>query len=337
MNYPNNKPVIAITMGDPAGIGPEICVDALLDRSVYGVCKPLIIGNSSMLEIASKILNKNIQIRLIDDPRQVNYEFGVVNVYEPEKFDASSLVFGRVQQQAGRMAYDWIKTSIDLGMQGKVDGVTTCPINKQAIRSAGIKEAGHTEIYQELTGSPYALTMFSCHQLRVFFLSRHMSLIDACRYVTKENTFEMLKLVDLELRKAGFANPLIAVAALNPHGSDDGLFGNEEKDALIPAIEEARLLGINAIGPVPADSVFHIGKSGVYDAILSLYHDQGHIATKTLDFEKTVTLTLGLPFIRGSVDHGTAFDIAGQGKASAVSLVEAIKVVAEYARKFAGK
>jgi 4-hydroxythreonine-4-phosphate dehydrogenase len=150
--------------------------------------------------------------------------------------------------------------------------------------------------------------------------------------VTKDNTLEMLKLVNLELGKAGFTNPLIAVAALNPHGSDEGLFGHEEREALIPAVEEARLLGINAIGPVPADSVFHMGKSGAYDAILSLYHDQGHIATKTLDFEKTVTLTLGLPFIRGSVDHGTAFDIAGQGKASAVSLVEAIKVVVEYIR-----
>jgi 4-hydroxythreonine-4-phosphate dehydrogenase len=331
------KPVIAITMGDPAGIGSEICVDALLDRSVYEICNPFIIGSRSMLEIAAKILNKEIQVKLIDDPRSAYYELGVINVYEPEKFDNSSLVFGQVQQLAGKMAYDWIKTSIELGLQGKVDGVVTCPINKQAIRSAGIKEAGHTEIYQELTGSSYALTMFSCHQLRVFFLSRHMSLIDACRYVTKENTLEMLKLVDLELRKGGFANPLIAVAALNPHGSDDGLFGSEEKDALIPAIKEAKTLGINAIGPIPADSVFHIGKSGVYDAILSLYHDQGHIATKTLDFERTVTLTLGLPFIRGSVDHGTAFDIAGQGKASAVSLVEAIQVVAEYARKFAGK
>ncbi|MBM3138499.1 MAG: 4-hydroxythreonine-4-phosphate dehydrogenase PdxA [Chloroflexi bacterium] len=327
------KPVIAVTMGDPAGIGPEICVDALLDRSIYEICNPFIIGSRSMLEIASKILNKEIQVNLIDDPWGANCELGVINVYEPGKFDTSALLFGQVQRLAGQMAYDWIKASIELGLKGKVDGVATCPINKQAIRLAGIKEAGHTEIFQELTRSPYALTMFSCHQLRVFFLSRHMSLLDACRYVTKENTLEMLRLVDKELKQAGFLNPLIAVAALNPHGSDDGLFGNEEKDALVPAVEAAQLLGINAIGPIPADSVFHIGKSGAYDAILSLYHDQGHIATKTLDFERTVTLTLGLPFIRGSVDHGTAFDIAGQGKASAVSLVEAIKVVAEYARK----
>lgn len=326
------KPIIAITMGDPAGIGPEICIDALMDRSVYEICQPFVVGSRSLLEKISKAFNKAIQFNLIEDPRRADYKFGAINVFENETFDTTELEFGKVQELAGQMAYTWIKASIDLGLRGKIDGVATCPINKQAIKLAGIKEAGHTEIYQELTGSPYALTMFSCHQLRVFFLSRHMSLLDACRYVTKENTLEMLKLVDLELRKAGFTDPLIAVAALNPHGSDDGLFGHEEKDALIPAVEEARLLGIHAIGPVPADSVFHIGKSGAYDAILSLYHDQGHIATKTLDFEKTVTLTLGLPFIRGSVDHGTAFDIAGQGKASAVSLVEAIKVVAEYIR-----
>lgn len=332
MINPNKKPVIAITMGDPAGIGPEICVDALADKSVYDLCQPFIIGNRSMLEKASNILHKKFQMNLIDDPRTANYEFGVINVFETEICDTTSLVFGQVQQLAGKMAYDWIKASIELGLQKKIDGVATCPINKQAIKLAGVKEAGHTEIYQELTGSPYALTMFSCHQLRVFFLSRHMSLVDACKYVTKENTLEMLKLVNLELGKAGFTNPLIAVVALNPHGSDEGLFGHEEREALIPAIKEARLLGINAIGPIPADSVFHIGKSGAYDAILSLYHDQGHIATKTLDFEKTVTLTLGLPFIRGSVDHGTAFDIAGRGMASAVSLVEAVKVVVEYIR-----
>lgn len=332
MHNKDNKPIIAVTMGDPAGIGPEISVDALMDPLVYEACLPLVIGSRVMLEKAARILGKELSVRLIDDPRAADDAHGVIHLIESGSYEEELLVFGQVQELAGRMAYDWIRKSIELGLAGKVDGVATCPINKQAIKLAGIKQAGHTEIYQELTGSPYALTMFSCHKLRVFFLSRHMSLIDACRFVTKDNTLEMLVLVDKELRRIGYQRPLIAVAALNPHGSDEGLFGHEEKDALIPAIAEAQALGINAIGPVPADSVFHIGKSGAYDAILSLYHDQGHIATKTLDFEKTVTLTFGLPFIRGSVDHGTAFDIAGKGKASAVSLVEAIKVTAEYAR-----
>ena len=165
----------------------------------------------------------------------------------------------------------------------------------------------------------------------MFFVSRHMSLVDACGYATKERVLEFVENIDKELRKTGIMEPLIAVAALNPHGGDNGLFGTEEIEQLIPAVEAARAEGINAVGPVPADSVFHIGKSGKYDAILSLYHDQGHIACKTLDFEKSVTLTFGLPFIRSSVDHGTAFDIAGKGIAGSISLIESTKVVAEYA------
>ena len=197
----------------------------------------------------------------------------------------------------------------------------------------GAVETGHTEIYQNQTHSPYALTMFSCHKLRVFFVSRHMSLVDACHYATKDVILEDVINIDKELRKVGIENPLIAVAGLNPHNGDNGLFGTEEITDIGPAVKAAQERGINAVGPCPADSVFHIGKSGKYDAILSLYHDQGHIACKTLDFEKSVTLTFGLPFIRSSVDHGTAFDIAGKGIADCVSLIESTKVVAEYAAK----
>lgn len=231
------------------------------------------------------------------------------------------------------MAMDWIMKSIELGMANKVDAVSTAPIHKGAIKLVGVKQPGHTEIYQDETKSPYALTMFSCHKLRVFFVSRHMSLVDACRYATKARILESIENIHKELRKVGIEDPLIAVAALNPHGGDNGLFGTEEIDELTPAIEAAQKKGIRAVGPAPADSVFHIGKSGKYDAILSLYHDQGHIACKTLDFEKSVTLTFGLPFIRSSVDHGTAFDIAGKAIAGCISLIESTKVVAEYAAK----
>ena len=301
-----------------------------MDPSVHEVCRPLVIGSRKILQKASDVLHKSLSFNVITDPTEARFNVGCVDILESGAYDEDSLAWGQAQKLAGQMAYDWISKSIELGLADKIDGVATCPINKQAIKQAGIQEAGHTEIYQDLTHSPYALTMFSCHKLRVFFLSRHMSLIEACRYVTKANIIESLATVDKELKKTGLKNPLIAVAALNPHGSDNGLFGDEEEKELIPAIDKAKQMGINAIGPVPADSVFHIGKSGVYDAILSLYHDQGHIACKTLDFDRTVTLTLGLPFIRGSVDHGTAFDIAGQGKASPVSLIEAVRVVAEY-------
>lgn len=327
------KPVTAITMGDPAGIGPEIVVGTLLDQNLHECCKPFVIGSIGMLERAAKILNKDVKYNKISDPSEAKYEFGTIDVLETGDYDTDSIVWGKVQALAGQMSIDWIMKSIELGTAGKIDAVSTAPIHKGAIKMVGIKEPGHTEIYQNVTNSPYALTMFSCHKLRVFFVSRHMSLVDACKYADKERVLENIINIDKELKNVGITKPHIAVAALNPHGGDNGLFGKEEIDQLIPAVEAAKELGIDAVGPCPADSVFHIGKSGCYDAILSLYHDQGHIACKTLDFEKSVTLTFGLPFMRSSVDHGTAFDIAGKGIAGEASLIESTKVVAEYAAR----
>lgn len=327
------KPVVAITMGDPAGIGPEIVVGTMLDQSLHECCKPFVIGSIGMLERAVKILNKDVKYNKISDPSEARYEFGTIDVLETGEYDTNSIVWGEVQALAGQMSIDWIMKSIELGTEGKVDAVSTAPIHKGAIKKVGIKEPGHTEIYQNVTNSPYALTMFSCHKLRVFFVSRHMSLIDACKYADKDNVLDNIINIDKELKNVGIEKPHIAVAALNPHGGDNGLFGREELDHLIPAVKAAQEMGINAVGPCPADSVFHIGKSGCYDAILSLYHDQGHIACKTLDFEKSVTITFGLPFMRSSVDHGTAFDIAGKGIAGEASLIESTKVVAEYAAR----
>ncbi|MCD7990842.1 MAG: 4-hydroxythreonine-4-phosphate dehydrogenase PdxA [Clostridia bacterium] len=331
------KPVTAITMGDPAGIGPEIVVGTMLDEGIHECCRPFVIGSIAILDRAAKILGKELKYNRIGEPSEALFQYGTVDVLETGDYDTDSIQWGEVQELAGRMSVDWIMKSIELGMEHKVDAVSTAPIHKRAIKLAGVKQPGHTEIYQDETHSPYALTMFSCHKLRVFFVSRHMSLVDACRYATKERVLEFVENIDKELRKTGIEKPLIAVAALNPHGGDNGLFGTEEIEQLIPAVEAARAEGINAVGPVPADSVFHIGKSGKYDAILSLYHDQGHIACKTLDFEKSVTLTFGLPFIRSSVDHGTAFDIAGKGIAGSISLIESTKVVAEYAALMHGK
>ena len=325
------KPITAITMGDPAGIGPEIVVGTMLDKEIHEVCRPFVIGSIAIMERAAKVLGKELKYNKIEEPSEAKYEYGTVDIIETGEYDTDSIKWGEVQALAGQMAIDWIMKSIELGMAKKIDAVSTAPIHKGAIKLIGIKEPGHTEIYQHATNSPYALTMFSCHKLRVFFVSRHMSVVDACRYATKERVLEDVINIDKELRKIGIENPLIAVAALNPHGGDNGLFGTEEIDELIPAVKAAQEKGINAVGPCPADSVFHIGKSGKYDAILSLYHDQGHIACKTLDFEKSVTLTFGLPFIRSSVDHGTAFDIAGKGIAGAVSMIESTKVVSEYA------
>ena len=327
------RPVTAITMGDPAGIGPEIVVGAMLNKGLHECCKPFVIGSIAIMERAAKVLGKELKYNKIDDPNQAKYEYGTIDIMETGDYDTDFIKWGKVQKLAGQMAIDWIMKSIELGMAKKIDAVSTAPIHKEAIKLVGVKEPGHTEIYQHQTHSPYALTMFSCHKLRVFFVSRHMSLVDACHYATKEVVLENVVNIDKELRKIGIENPLIAVAGLNPHNGDHGLFGTEEITDLEPAVKAAQEMGINAVGPCPADSLFHIGKSGKYDAILSLYHDQGHIACKTLDFEKSVTLTFGLPFIRSSVDHGTAFDIAGKGIADEVSLIEYTKVVAEYAAK----
>lgn len=327
----NFRPVTAITMGDPAGIGPEIVAGTVLDPGIHQCCRPFVIGSIAILKRAATVLGRELKYHPIQDPSEAEYRLGTVDVLETGAYDTGSVKWGEVQALAGRMSVDWVMKSIQLGLARKLDAVSTAPIHKGAIKLAGVRQPGHTEIYQDETHSPYALTMFSCHKLRVFFVSRHMSLVDACRYITRDRVLEFIINIDKELKKVGIEKPLIAVAALNPHGGDNGLFGTEEIDHLIPAVEAARAMGINAAGPVPADSVFHIGKSGKYDAILSLYHDQGHIACKTLDFEKSVTLTFGLPFIRSSVDHGTAFDIAGKGTANCISLIESTRVVAEYA------
>ncbi len=329
----NYKPIVAITMGDPAGIGPEIVAGTMLDHDLHNICRPFVIGSIRMLQRANEVLKLNLEYNSITEPSEARYEYGTIDVMETGDYDADSIEWGKIQALAGQMSIDWIMKSIELGEAGKVDAVSTAPIHKGAIKMVGVKEPGHTEIYQNITRSPYALTMFSCHKLRVFFVSRHMSLVDACKYADKDRVLENIININKELIHVGIEKPHIAVAALNPHGGDNGLFGTEETDHLIPAVKAAKELGIDAVGPCPADSVFHIGKSGCYDAILSLYHDQGHIACKTLDFEKSVTITFGLPFIRSSVDHGTAFDIAGKGIAGHASLIESTKVVADYAAR----
>ena len=236
-----------------------------------------------------------------------------------------------MQSDAALRAYSYLEKSIELGLAGRLDAVSTAPIHKVALKEAGVDHIGHTEIFEALTNSPYALTMFNVHKLRVFFLTRHVSVRKACDQITKERTLAYLKDIDREMRTYGFDNPSIAVAALNPHGGDGGLFGTEEIEHLIPAVEEAKAMGINARGPLPGDSIFAFALDGQHDCILSLYHDQGHIACKTLDFEKAVTITMGLPFMRSSVDHGTAFDIAGKGIANGGSMVESTRVAAYYA------
>lgn len=330
---PNRKPVTAITMGDPAGIGPEIVLDTLMEPMIYEVADPFIIGSKKALLRAAEIKGLEIEINDISAPDEARFVFGIIDLLDPGAEPDAVIEYGKESREAALQAYSYLEKSIELGMNKSIDAVSTAPINKVSLRMAGVPHVGHTEIYQHLTGSAYALTMFHVHALRVFFLSRHVSLRDACNLVTKENVLKFIRDIDTEFRSIGFDDPSIAVAALNPHGGDAGMFGTEEIEELIPAVEQAKSEGINARGPLPADSIFAFALDGHHDCILSLYHDQGHIACKTLDFEKAVTLTLGLPFMRSSVDHGTAFDIAGKGIANGASMIESTRVVAEFAQR----
>jgi 4-phospho-D-threonate 3-dehydrogenase / 4-phospho-D-erythronate 3-dehydrogenase len=324
------RPVLAVTMGDPAGIGPEIAVRALLAPEVRDCSRSFLIGDARVFERALGVCGLSASLNRIAGPEGIADRPGVIDVVHQQTADPDVLQVGKVQALGGEAAYAAIRASIELAMAGRVAGVATTPINKESLKAAKIPFIGHTEMFAEHTGAREEMTMFTISGLKIFFLTRHVSLMEACRQITRERTLAGIERAMKALHQLGIDTPHLAVAALNPHGGEDGLFGREEMDAIKPAIEAARARGMQVSGPVPADSVFHMARIGRYDAVLSLYHDQGHIAAKMMDFEKTVSVTLGLPILRTSVDHGTAFDIAGTGRASAVSMIEAIKVAAEY-------
>ncbi|NLV36971.1 MAG: 4-hydroxythreonine-4-phosphate dehydrogenase PdxA [Clostridiaceae bacterium] len=325
------KQVIGIPLGDPAGIGPEIVIKALKEKSIYEACKPLVIGSLEVLKQMEDILGTGCTFNVVSEPSDGLYKQGTIDLVDLGNVDTKALRPGEVQAEAGRAAYEYIACVTKLAMSGKVAAIATTPINKEAIKAAGIEQAGHTEILAELTGTYDPLTMFQVRGLRVFFLSRHVPLRRACDMVTRERLIEYIERCSQAMRRLGMHDSTLAVAGLNPHNGEHGLFGDEEGSEMEPAICEAAAKGISVVGPVPADSVFHQALHGKYGAVLSLYHDQGHIATKTLDFERTISLTIGMPFLRTSVDHGTAFDIAGKGIAGAIGMQEAIRLAALYA------
>jgi 4-hydroxythreonine-4-phosphate dehydrogenase len=234
----------------------------------------------------------------------------------------------------GKAAFEYIEKSIQMTMDGQADAVATAPINKEAIRAAEINFIGHTEIFAELTNTNDPLTMFETNGLRVFFLTRHVSLRDMLDMITKERVIDYVERCTEALARLGVKEGTMAVAGLNPHSGEHGLFGWEEVNEIAPAVEELRARGYNVVGPVPADSVFHQAALGRFNSVLSLYHDQGHIATKTLDFDRTIAITNSMPILRTSVDHGTAYDIAGKGIAGAVSMIESVRLAAKYAPYF---
>ena len=324
-------PIIAIPMGDPNGIGPEIVVKALANPAVYEVCRPLVVGDAWCLARAMGFCGLNLMLHTVDDPETGLYQPGFVNLIDLAHDDLNLLETGTVQAMAGQCAMDYIVRAVQLAGNSQVAALATTPINKESLRAAQVPHIGHTEILASLTGADDPLTLFETSGLRVFFLTRHVSLRQACNLVTREKVAAGIRRCSASLQQLGVTGGTLAVAGLNPHCGEHGLFGDEEMTAVAPAVADCQAEGHDVVGPVSADSVFYQARIGRFAAVLALYHDQGHIATKTLDFERTISLTLGLPFLRTSVDHGTALDIAGQGIASPVSMLEAIRLAAHYA------
>ena len=328
------KPLIAVPLGDPAGIGPEIVAKSVADRELFAAADCIVIGDKKVVENAVKITGENLAVNVVADPAEGDYREGVLNLIDLDNIDLEKFEFGKVSAMCGKAAFEYIEKSIQLAMDGKADAVATTPINKESLHAAEINYIGHTEIFGALTGTEDPLTMFETNGMRVFFLTRHLSLRAMLDRITKDRIIDYVVRCTEALKRLGVTEGTMAVAGLNPHSGEHGLFGWEEVNEITPAVEELKKMGYNVAGPVPADSVFHQAALGRYNSVLSLYHDQGHIATKTLDFDRTIAITNGMPILRTSVDHGTAFDIAGKGIAGAVSMKEAIRLAAKYAPFF---
>lgn len=329
-------PILAITMGDPAGIGPEIAAKAFSSEKVTDICNPVLIGNTYIMNNAIRLTGINLRTNQIDEIEQAKFLPGFLNIINIEETDIENIQIGEISSKAGNVAFRAVKTAIDLAMQNKVHGTVTGPINKEAINMAGYHFSGHTEIYAHYTNSKKSAMLLIDENFRVIHVTTHVSLRQACDLVKKERIMDVISLINTELKNMGVQSPRIGVAGLNPHSGDGGLFGDEEIKEIIPAIQEARKYGINAEGPVPPDSLFALARGGKFDVCVAMYHDQGHIPFKLMGFQwdekmqvmksvSGVNVTLGLPIIRTSVDHGTAFEIAGKGIASPDALINAIE------------
>jgi 4-hydroxythreonine-4-phosphate dehydrogenase len=327
----HNKPLVGITIGDPCGIGPEITLKAIAEKEIHAVCRSLLIADAAELKRQAQLLGLQCDYPIIKDfpPSSCKQDDIII-------FDTGNIIntpkWGELSAESGRAAIDFIETGTRLCLSGKIDAITTAPINKEAIRLAGSTFSGHTDMLASLCGVEDYLMAFYANNLCVVLLTVHLSLTDAIKSIDKEMVRRALMLADRELRRFGLDNPKIAVAGLNPHAGENGLFGTEEIKEIGPAIAQCQnILKLDVRGPFPADTVFVRAARGEFDAVLACYHDQGLIAVKCLAFGEAVNVTLGLPIIRTSVDHGTAFDIAGRGVADHSSMVEAIKLAARLA------
>jgi 4-hydroxythreonine-4-phosphate dehydrogenase len=337
-----HKPIIGITMGDPASIGPEIAVKALLDFKIYDYCRPLLVGDAAVFKHIIKKLGLMAQINPIQNIADARFEMGKLDVFDLQNVDLEKLEFGAISAMAGEASFQAVKKVIELALAGDIDATVTGPINKKAINEAGHHYAGHTEIYADLTKTKKYAMLLVEDNMKVIHVSTHVSLRQACDLVKKERIIEVVELLHQGLISLGEKNLKIGIAGLNPHAGDSGLFGTEDEEEILPAVQQALALGYDVEGPVPADTLFSKAATGHYGGIVAMYHDQGHIPfklsgfkwnplKKQMDSVKGVNITMGLPVIRTSVDHGTAFEIAGKGIASSDAMTLAINSAVQLA------
>jgi 4-hydroxythreonine-4-phosphate dehydrogenase len=336
------RPLIGISVGDPAGIGPEITAKALPLPEIYELCRPLVVAEVEMMKEAIGFSKLNLKVHTVSSPKEGLYQFGTIDVLDLKNVEGKSIKHKTISADYGRASFEYVKKVIELAMTKQIDATVTGPISKEAINLAGFHYSGHTEIYADLTHTKdYAMMLVHDH-FRVIHVSTHVSLREACDRVRKDRVYRVIQLGNDAVRRLGIKTPRIAVAGLNPHAGESGLFGKEEVEEIEPAIKQGQKEGLNVEGPIPPDTVFSKMQGGQYDLVVVMYHDQGHIPTKLIGFQyddktKTwgsmsgVNITCGLPIIRVSVDHGTAFGKAGEGRANPESMVQAIKIAVQLA------
>lgn len=338
------RPLLGISMGDPGGIGPEICAKALDSSGIYDLCRPLLVGDAEIMRDAVRFCGLKLHVRACRRPSDGGYRHGAIDILDLNNLPLSALKPGTVTAVQGKASFEYVARVIALALANEVDGTVTAPINKAALNAGGYRYAGHTEIYGDLTHTRDFTMMLAEGDFRVTHVSTHVSLREACDRVKTPRILKVIELTHKALRHLDIAEPRIAVAGLNPHCGEGGLFGTEDEQEIAPAVAAACNAGIRAEGPLPADSLFSKLRGGQYDAVVAMYHDQGHIPTKLMGFHYDastgtwgqmagVNLTLGLPIVRTSVDHGTAFDKAGEGSANPQSMLEAIRMAALLSRR----
>jgi 4-hydroxythreonine-4-phosphate dehydrogenase len=333
----DTRPILGVTMGDPAGVGPEITAKAAAEAGVRATARLLVIGSAAVMAEAAAVARAPLTVRAVKRPEDCRFDEGTLEVLDLANVDVGTLARAAVSAAAGRAAYEYIETAVQLASTRAIAAIVTAPINKEALAAAGVPHAGHTEILASLSGTRDFAMLLMGKELRVIHVTTHVALRRVPDLVTRDRVLRTIRLARQAMTQMGRPEARIAVAGLNPHAGEDGLFGDEEKTSIVPAIEAARAEGARVAGPLPADTLFSRARGGEFDIVVAMYHDQGHIPVKTLGFQydeasgrwtglSGVNVTVGLPFLRVSVDHGTAFDRAWKGIANHESMVEAIEV-----------